>query len=106
MTILELADACERAKGADGLLDVAIGNACGFRSHGDGYGAPPFTGSLDAAMRLVPEGVSWEMSVGDSTSAPFAFSCCIDRRFEGRNASPALALVAAALRARHAMESE
>lgn len=132
MNLLELAEACERADGADGLLDVAIGKAVGVVSHGDGWGAPAFTGSLDAAMQLVPEGwVVASLSIwpaspehADNKSAPQSncelFGTSVSRMARkmiwghgstdgkaiGNAKTAPLAICAAALRARHAMAME
>ena len=67
--------------------------------------APRYTASLDAAMSLVPEGASWEMRwfSGDKKSwiTFFPPGDAEDDYFHIYNArTPALALCAAALRAR------
>ncbi|WP_394659943.1 hypothetical protein [uncultured Novosphingobium sp.] len=73
--------------------------------------APKFTASLDAAMTLVPEGWGW--TVGDKSPDPSLAWCEIDhlpwhegygwaveRKLIVQAATPALALICAALRAR------
>lgn len=63
-----------------------------------------YTASLDAALTLAPEMHSWSLSVGgcaiaqvtDLTGGP----CDVPPDYEGHAANPALALCAAALRAR------
>lgn len=112
-TLLALADRIEAAEGPDRELDAAIALAiryqdclpCDFNGikarTGGILNAPAFTASLDAAMTLVPEG--WT-GVIDLTGA----AKLIDARYPNREvralacATPALALCAAALRARAA----
>lgn len=105
----------EAADGPDRELDVEICEAMGFTVVGHyrrgsnepirGYSWVPvryYTSSIDAAMTLVPEG--WNGSfdwIGDKCGAtlnktPFASNAVI-----GDASSPALALCAAALRARN-----
>lgn len=77
----------------------------------------PYTASLDAAMTLVPEGWGW--TVGDKSPEPSLAWCEIDhlpwrkgyawaveRKLIVQAATPALALCAAALRVRSALQSE
>lgn len=71
----------------------------------DYIGAPKFTASLDAAMMLVPEGASWQL--GDGFSFAWAIVTLPNENpiiepgeMTAKAATPALALVAAALRAR------
>ena len=129
--LLALASACEKANGPDRELDcgIAVGLHGGHirwrqavgtmesypvrdytsSAHVQGYGCDhisAYTASLDAAMSLVPEGLRFYVDNGtvDSTSHACAFA--------GRDggvtggckiaATPALALCAAALRARAA----
>lgn len=113
---LDLAARCEAAEGADGQLDHAIGYAtCPERG-----GWPHYTASIDAALTLVPEEYSlagfaeYDPSMGALAGK---FTCSLVPRdhahlktYEervaamGRSnaATPALALCAAALRARKA----
>ncbi|MEA3044532.1 MAG: hypothetical protein QOH47_2370 [Sphingomonadales bacterium] len=75
-------------------------------------GAPAYTSSLDAAMTLVPDGyrVSQLNEETDSPDRPWVVSLSVRIGAPGRMlvyasaATPALALTAASLRARHAME--
>jgi hypothetical protein len=114
MTLLELAERCEKATGPDRELDLAIARASyghGFPIFGERvnydpalwlerYG--PITASLDAAMTLVPEGMVWfvEAYPGDHSEAAVRWPYYdADER---RAATPALALCAAALKARAA----
>ncbi len=117
--LLALAERCEAATGADREIDAKL---AGIFSHSvesdDGdfwWGAhdslpvrvPAFTASLDAALTLVPEG--WQWVVSQQLGQPFAgcggsptggwLAWHVDA------ATPALALCAAALRARAAMEA-
>ncbi len=128
-TLLALAERCEQAAGADRALDVEILCAIhGFTIHKDsnpanGYfafweGEPEksrcvnssswdrVTGSLDAAVMLVPKGWIYELGRGESGTRR-----ALCRMWDERGistgwavaATTALALCAAALRARAAM---
>jgi hypothetical protein len=83
--------------------------------------APRYTASLDAAMALVPEGCLWGVKAlwadADAIGGGMVYRGSVDRYVTGEGlhwkdghlalaATPALALTAAALRARAAMESE
>lgn len=114
--LLELAKRCEQATGPDRELDEAIQAAlagaeiewqeyaqknayhCGTRWINIGE-IKPYTASLDAAMELVPEGMHGQVQFGNRPGAWVGH--------EGTDApdfnvavTPALALCAAALRAR------
>jgi hypothetical protein len=134
-TLLALAERCEQAAGPDRALDAEILCAIhGFTIHKDsnpanGYfafweGEPEksrcvnssswdrLTGSLDAAVTLVPEGYYWQAANGKRRhSEPQACADLFvahgpnrgDMSFTADAATPALALCAAALRARAAM---
>lgn len=113
----ELADRCEAATGPDRELDgavlIAIGhaqrrgsftfwmNAAGSTNELVGSGCPRYTASLDAAMTLVPEPHKWAITASSHDGGWQAWVWQIEG---GPNwheaATPALALTAAALRAR------
>jgi hypothetical protein len=119
--LLALAERCEAATGPDRELDKAIFDALPFDALPKGIeGIARYTASLDAAMTLVPEGALWEVDhklnigPGDTFEQPEGEPA---RDFRagvgigdvpaqwtyGRNfSSSALALCAAALRARAA----
>lgn len=120
-TLLELAERCERcerAEGADRELDLRIEAAVNPEYDGldeayarflTQYGKhPKYTASLDAAMSLVPEG--WDWSAGTATvegfrpayaeASPQTQPFPVEMDISAEAATPALALVAAALRAR------
>lgn len=135
MTLFELADQCEAATDADRELDVHIAVAVEWRwpgyepdesnvnqmveRHGIEWlisratrgfnscwtGIPQYTGSLDAAMRLVPDEcmANIMMAKGRESAAQvhhFLPGCMIPHKQSiGGGATPALALAAAALRA-------
>jgi hypothetical protein len=112
ITLLALAERCEQAAGPDKELDFTIDNF--MLKHGpeaDRIRNPryvlPYTASLDAAVTLVPEGRAWTLGQnihhwywqaninalnddGSPTSLGFGGPCNY----------PALALCAAALRAK------
>lgn len=107
MSMMELAARCEAATGGDRQLDEAIRLAVGGRlvpviqPWTMGRGAPLYTSSLDAAMGMVDnDGCSligpmfgsgmWQATTGQ------------DGEHQADARSPALALCAAALRARAA----
>jgi len=130
-----LALACEMASGPDRKIDGEIdrlfnkrpahgdfdasesafwrvGESNGLLIRGDGYArdsfcAASYTGSLDAARMIVPEGCTW--SVGDWSAKDQAASATVWPVLKGsfgvdysgivKAATPALALTAAALRA-------
>ena len=147
--LIELAELCEKASGADRELDCLICAAvgtystrrffqwCGMRSKGAPEGtlgdylkeiAPAYTASLDSTMSLVPEGWAhgyehWptpdEHARGDKMrSRAWVKECSeyrvgrqviwghgdTDKMIETHAATPALALCAAALRARAYIE--
>jgi hypothetical protein len=100
MTLLELAERCEKATGPDRELDAAINRAI----HGQRQMVFSYSNSLDAAMTLVPEEMVWfvEAYPGDHSEAAVRWPYYdADER---RAATPALALCAAALKARAAIE--
>jgi len=123
-TLLALADRCEQAAWPDGMLDHEIAWAAGYRFEKAKFekrkwwrdpkgvrcsalatdAAPPrFTASLDAAVTLVLEGWTWGRfhsgTVECMTLNGPGNSILIER---GEGISAALALCAAALRARAA----
>jgi hypothetical protein len=127
-TLLTLAARCEQAAGPDRVLDAEILCAIhGLTIHKDsnpanGYfafweGEPEksrcvnssswdrLTGSLDAAVTLVPEGHEW-LRKNEICMTVYRVPDNLKewaRHIDARGATPALALCAAALRARAAM---
>jgi hypothetical protein len=113
--LLALAERVEQATGPcrnlDNSIRLATNGGCAFDED------PAYTASLDAAMTLVPEGWNW-MAGNRNQPKARAYVNNGELHFEGvtaqRNprlrwcevvaATPALALTAAALRARTAME--
>jgi hypothetical protein len=116
-TLLALAERCEQATGPDKELDFTIDDF--MLKHGaetDRIRNPryvlPYTASLDAAVTLVPEGYYWQAANGKRRhSEPQACADLFvahgpnrgDMSFTADAATAALALCAAALRARAAM---
>lgn len=105
-----LAERCERAEGPNRELDAAIAVANGaLRVHlVDGHATafyanaasplPFYTASLDAAMSLVPEGWFWRVDQGRNAGGA-CFKIDGHEQIFTLAATPALALIAAALRA-------
>jgi hypothetical protein len=124
MTLLELATRCETAEGPDRALDAEIALTQGWTAHaGDNWIGPlgqicvsPWTGSIDAALSLVPEGWAWsvvyERERELSGKPPFfadarnGYRSSYDQAPMAWAATPALALCAAALKARAAIGME
>jgi hypothetical protein len=113
-TVSDLAERCEAATGPDRELDCAIAVALGRTDEG-GSGfhrtfpddsvfeqvrALLFTASLDAAMTLVPEGAVWSVGNFGFDEKPMSTV----GEIEVNAATPALALCAAALKARAALK--
>ena len=112
--LLALAARVDVATGADRMIDEAISPALGWLAPKpplrswrtpQGYrasdGVPRYTASLDAALTLVPEGWDWAVTKGFGESALAAASPANSvATVETQAATPALALTAAALRAR------
>lgn len=108
--LLDLAERCERATGPDRELDYELAMVAGYTEighrvyrdpQGKYYGsAPYYTRSIDAAMTLVPEGAEWECGTAHLVNRGWANVITRDRESKGKAATPALALCAAALRAR------
>ncbi len=105
--LLALAERCERACGPDRDLDAQISLAVGGYSETKSrYQPEPFTASLDAVMSLVPERCIFGCGSKDATYRSWAW-VGPDEPPNGSEeiaagATPALALAAAALRARAA----
>ena len=116
--LLELAERCEAATEASDsnagpirALEIEIHDTLfgkdSYNCGGDGQrGIPRYLRSLDAAMSLVPEGLTilvdqqrdcWIVRLWSDNITPVA---------KGRGATEALARIAAALRARASMTSE
>jgi hypothetical protein len=114
--LLRLAERCEKETAEYDLgLDHEIGRS--LSSDGN-YSYRPFTASLDAAMTLVPDGMLWMLTNGglaDRSQPNLNRATAICGPWESTNheaypkveaATPALALTAAALRARAATPPE
>jgi len=112
-TLLALAERCEHTAGPDRELDSAIAAGLGWP---DGRYSPPilpfervrlprhYTASLDAALTLVPEGCGYQIISGFDEGGLTHASVYvpeIDNGERGDSATAALALCAAALRARY-----
>lgn len=117
--LLALAERCENATGPDRELDVAIYEVVSGERHRPtrfgpeergGHVVKAYTASLDAAMTLVPEGwarridyrpAGLDLPVGCDTSPAIAMVYrSLAEAYRGDAPTEALALTAAALRAR------
>jgi hypothetical protein len=128
-TLLALAERCEKAEGPDHVLDAEIACAIhGYTMHEDSdpskgifafwEGEPwksvcgncsswaEWTASLEAAMTLVPEGWDGQVQFGRFPGAWVGPPDRAEAADFNACATPALALTAAALRARAAQVSE
>lgn len=105
--LVELAGRCEQVSGPDRALDCLIGDAIGARTRNGVINvSATYTASLDAAMTLVPEGLWAEGSLSSPGQLEVHGPCTYDPLGKGWAATPALALCAAALKARaRAMEA-
>lgn len=112
MMLLELAERCEQATGPDYGLSQEIFAALGLVPNRADIGYPGYhyTGSLDAAMTLVPEG--WGIGHldywphGEGMRSGVTLDNGIKQFPPSVGATPALALCAAALRAQSPEESD
>jgi hypothetical protein len=113
--LLQLAERVEKATGPDRDLNIAmlplvglrfvdeghpIGQVC-YDSNNHAVPLPNFTASIDAAMSLVPEGCNFGLGDKDATTKAWAWVGLFSGPDNIANAAtPAIALCAAALRAR------
>ncbi len=126
--LLELADRCEKADGPDRRIDAAICRLvdlpkCQYpdclpdvlariieRVESDSnqdYDVRHYTSSIEAAMMLVPEGMGWMTRWPFDGPPTNAYVSGRDTdHVNGKAATPALALCAAALRARAATPAQ
>lgn len=94
-----LAERCRTATGPSFVLEQEIAAALGWPL------APPVTASLDAALKLVPEGWFWKCGFGTASPgwahvyATHPDHCERDDAFTGYAATPILALCSASLNA-------
>ena len=101
-TLAALIERVEQATGPDLELDAAIVASLKLYIIALMSGVPHYTASIDAAVSLVPEG--WVWVVGNMGNAHVYEERTAGKSVTAEAATPALALTAAALRAR--MESE
>jgi hypothetical protein len=99
MTLLELAERCEKATGPDFDLSFAIWQAA-IEPIAPSSRQPDYTASLDAAMTLVPEGAELVTLVLINSAGRMPSAGIDGGEHISHAATPALALCAAALRAR------
>ncbi len=108
MTAAELIALAERVEGLTGACDntdceiaFALDLECHENDDGVWGSDEPFTDSLDAALGLVPSGCDWS-AYSSGRALIWRTRHKVDVAIEGRAPTPALALTAAALRARAA----
>jgi hypothetical protein len=97
--VVTLIGRLEATRGPDRQLDADIEMAAAYDPKKTGWAAPPFTGSLDAALTLIPD--EWEnRSVGMYPGWSEAIlGLPGTREAYGRAKTPALAVCIAALKA-------
>lgn len=108
--LLKLAERCEAASGPDRELDRDIELAFPYEDAKHlQFGLPQYTGSIDWAKTLVPVGCAWILySDGPTYIASAEIGLhpsggqLMQAQWSGAGEAPALALTAAALRARSA----
>jgi hypothetical protein len=108
MDLLELAKHCEAATGPDRSIDGLIAHAIGCSMPDDPAGWPPrYTASLDAALTLVPANHDIKITQASGPGRRDWSARCQERddwgskpNYGANALGPALALTAAALRAR------
>lgn len=96
-TLLSLAARAEAADGPCEILNSMIAAEFGWGVH------PDFTASADAALGLVPQGIEWGISTQDGALF-YCWMVSITGAAEVAARTLPLALVAASLRLRAAME--
>lgn len=110
MSFLELAERCEAATGPSYELEGEIALVAHYGYERNGIERPKYTASVDAALTLVPEGYIWAVTNMDPETGLVTRSAAMlapNADADGDPciaATPALAICAAALRARAAME--
>lgn len=97
--LIELAERAEQATGPDSAMDFDIARTIADLS-GSNQPILAYTASLDAAMTLVPEGWFWTGGRDREGRGAMAVVSQDDCLVPAVAATPALALCAAALRAR------
>jgi hypothetical protein len=97
--LLELAERCEAATDADIELDLDITKALGLAGR-SALTLTRFTASIDAALTLVPEGWDRQVAYWARTGLARAWLVRDGKTTEGNAKTEALAICAAALRAR------
>jgi hypothetical protein len=109
--LLELAARCETVAGPNYQLECELFECVGKHLHGIVHPVPNYTVSIDAAALLVSDGCGWLVAYGRTRDdEPLGGAEIVangvsldgpqDKLAEAEAATPALALCAAALRAR------
>jgi hypothetical protein len=122
--MVELAERCERASGPVEALDLAIATWCYENGWVAGVNYDPklwiirnggFTESIDAAVSIVPKDAFWRVGHDGEGADPSLFKAIVGVTKEGEcwiafrsavSETAPLALCAAALRARAALQTE
>ena len=97
--LLELAERCEAATGPDWELDGEIHRVRGLNLHASQIS---YTASVDAALSLVLEGSCWRIVGWPKATTTPRYGALVEGARDSFGATPALAICAAALRARAA----
>lgn len=97
---LEVAAYVEKLSGPDREVDAKIAAVMSGGWLRESVEVPAYTGSLDAAMRLVPEGLTGRMAWCAGARTVTLMDAEQREAADGTAATPALALCTAALRAR------
>ena len=112
--IARLENATEPDRANDGRIYIAAyGEATGIAFYDKRTGGlvvrddcPEFTGSIDAAVSLVPEGVDWGVDCRDEGDVDNWYEALVGEHLASVKSTPAIALCIASLRARaHAKET-
>ena len=109
--LVELADRVSALGGPDREVDFEIEKLVRPRAYmldGPARQDPAYTASLDAAMTLVPDGWEWQMEAEETEMffppSPWTYRVEMGNLIKVEAATPALALTAAALRARATLQ--
>ncbi|MDH3376209.1 MAG: hypothetical protein OEQ39_04475 [Gammaproteobacteria bacterium] len=105
--LIERLEAAESgSRELDANIALSMGGSVKLVPGPNGAQWPHYTTSIDAALTLVPEGWRWQVSGFEASGEACVDSLALDLERYGAAATPALALVIAALRAMEAENRE